>query len=143
VFCALSPHDVAVAIGQLEREQFRLQEQLTLVQHSLEAYRVVQQLYDSGNISAAAPAAASPKRSERQPSPVPPRIEHGSATPSISPIPSQRADYRADAGSTAKVTRNSSELQTEQIYEELRLIRKAREEREAQRRAQMYSPNRH
>ena len=144
----LNFHDISTALSQLERERTRLQEQLAQTDTHIRAYRQLQQIMvqnpnavtaaaqNTTSASYQAPAnrnldtsniSSSSMGSPRRAAPV------SAASPSPTRHVSPR---RGMASSNPSVQPSAATLQTEQIYEELRQIRKAREEREAQRRAQ-------
>jgi hypothetical protein len=122
----LSKSDVSFALTSLEREKARLEEQLRLVNTHIAAYRQLEGrpraaavMPPNGNSMRHSSALASRADVSGPVSPPPPRRETGTVSPS------RRGGRSPPRGS----------IQTEQIYEELRQIRRAREEREAQRRA--------
>jgi hypothetical protein len=126
----LSASDIGFAVSALEREKSKLEEQLRLVNLHLAAYR---QLQDR-------PAAMS-TNSNATPSSALWQAHVASGRPAaMTPTPTQmqRPSSAAPVTTTSPTRRRSpprATVQTEQIYEELRQIRRAREEREAQRRA--------
>jgi hypothetical protein len=143
----MSFSDTAFAVNSLEREKSRLEEQLRLVNLHLAAYR---QLQDRGG----APPAATRDAGQTASSVLWQQHQAASnASRHVTPR-ATTGTTSAPVASTSSPTRRRSpprqrsppraSVQTEQIYEELRQIRRAREEREAQRRAAMSaaSPNR-
>jgi hypothetical protein len=146
---ALSFHEISATITQLERDKARLQEQLSMTETHLRAYKQLQQIMiqnpqgssAQGRTSANAERPVAPTQSAGNYAPhqtaqagptSPRRVTGGSPSPTRAISP--RRQYTP---LTAPSPSASATLQTEQIYDELRQIRKAREEREAQRRAQM------
>jgi len=129
VASALSPADVRAAVSHLEREKARLENELRLVNTHLAAYH---------SLGLAVPAAA-PLGGVRALSP------RSSVASAMSPVPPHSVTspmrHRSPARTGGGLTRHSpsrvggGNVAAEQIYEELRQIRRAREEREAQRRA--------
>ena len=127
----LSKSDVSFALSSLERERARLEEQLRLVDIHIAAYHQLE-----GRPAAAQPPAAGPAVSHY------PRADHDVSSAShapVSPPPPRRSGANVSPTRPRSPPRGRSppraSIQTEQIYEELRQIRRAREEREAQRRA--------
>jgi hypothetical protein len=142
----LNPQDIATAVASLEREKYRLEEQLKLVNCHLVAYRIVQQSsnhqpqairrqIEAPQFEAAQAAQRSPITvSPPMPQPVqryPHASEASNSTPALVRAPVELQQ------STSPPRPPSAPSQTEHIYEELRQIRKMREEREAARHSQL------
>lgn len=124
------------AVSQLEREKARLEEQLRLVNTHLAAYRALQAAPQRPAAAAppsrALPPSSPPPASASRVSPAGNRDMGRALSPRNATLSPTR--NRSPARAAASVAASPS-VQTEQIYEELRQIRRAREEREAQRRA--------
>lgn len=140
---SLSPQDIATAVASLEREKYRLEEQLRLVNTHLAAYRIVQQTSshqprrpevvsqsDAAHRSPilAVQAPTSPSSVSQVVTRFTPHVE------AVNPLPPLKGSAE---GSNSPPRPPSATSQTEHIYEELRQIRKMREEREAARHSQL------
>lgn len=138
----LTPQDVATAVASLEREKYRLEEQLRLVNMHLAAYRVVQQSQQQpqrrheGSYESNSAQRSPPPSTSHAASPQPPMTTyaHNSPPSAIQPV---RASLDIGRPATSPSRPSSATSQTEHIYEELRQIRKMREDREAARHAQL------
>ena len=136
----LSGSDISFAVSSLEREKTRLEEQLRLVNLHLAAYRHVQQQGQRGtqaalqlnNHSARSEASGAMPSHPGSAGSTTPRYAHDSSATQNPPASPSRRRSPPRGRSPPRAS-----IQTEQIYEELRQIRRAREEREAQRRAAM------
>lgn len=152
----LSPSEVARAIQALEAERGRLEDQLLQIRTHLRAYRQLQSVqyqqaapaamqlftnpYLQPTLAASTPATAAHDVRSEDPLPTHAnRSAHLSPTRHRSPrhTPAQGTTTTLETSSAVGGRTSAPSLKTEEIYRELDAIRKAREEREAQRRVAM------
>lgn len=147
-----SPTDIATAVAALEREKARLENELRVVNTHLQMYAMMRGARNANagvNVSPPpAPIMAPTTSSHTQLSstyggttqrPITSPVRHrspgrssGAAMPSS---PSRGATLQRTPVPAPSAGATAGNIAAEQIYEELRQIRRAREEREAQRRA--------